>query len=214
MAGERTLPGLGLTAFWTLGDDTWKPGMDANIQKLSALAQPVVLSALAAAPGTPTDGDVHIASAAWAGIAAAQSIVIRDNAAWVEIVPSQGWSAYNVALAGLYRFNGSAWILATTGTVYQTKTAAFTLTDAELSGRHFITMNVAAAHNFTVPPDLTGTGALTVAAKGAGQTTFVAGVGVTIRSKGSNKKISATGVGVSLVPIATNEYFLFGDLAA
>ena len=35
MAGERTLPNMGLTAFWDLGDNTYKAGMDKNLLVLS-----------------------------------------------------------------------------------------------------------------------------------------------------------------------------------
>ena len=42
MAGEKTTPGFGLTAFWDEGSNGWKPGMDANLLKLSMATQPVI----------------------------------------------------------------------------------------------------------------------------------------------------------------------------
>ncbi len=218
MAGERNLPGLGLKAYWTLGSNGYKPDIDANMLLLSALVQPTVLSALAAAPGAPTDGDAYLASAVWSGIAAAQSIVIRDNAAWVEIVPGEGWTVYNKATNEPLRFDGAAWVadsvtVPETGITVVTKTAAYSLVDADLDGRKFMVMNLGAAHNLTVPPGLVGTEPLTVAQKGAGQTTFVPGAGVTIRSSDGNLKLRVAGSSASLVRIASDEYFLLGDLA-
>ncbi len=113
MAGERTLPGLGLTGFWDLGDNTFKSGMDTNLRLLSALVQPQVLSVLAAEPGSPTDGDIHLASAVWGG-AAIHDIVIRDNGAWVSITPQEGWSVYNRATDERLTFDGTAWNLPAT----------------------------------------------------------------------------------------------------
>jgi hypothetical protein len=49
---------------------------------------------------------------------------------------------------------------------------------------------------------------------GAGQTTIVATSGVTVRSSGGNLKIAAQYVAVSLIKIATNEWYCFGNLSA
>lgn len=80
-----------------------------------------------------------------------------------------------------------------------------------------VEMNVASANNLTVPPNSTiafptGTQIL-LSQYGAGTTTVVAGSGVTIRSADSMLDLRAQYSGATLVKIATNEWYLFGDLA-
>ena len=79
-----------------------------------------------------------------------------------------------------------------------------------------IEMNVAGANNLTVPPNASvafdvGT-IVEVFQYGAGQTTIVAGAGVTIRSSGGKLKLTGQYSGASLRKIATNEWALVGDI--
>lgn len=105
MAGERALPGLGLFGFWTLGSNGWKDQHDANLRKLSGLVQAKCLSFLAAVPGSPTDGDIHVLTDAPND----NAIAMRDNGAWVYITPFEGWMIFDVDTNCYYRFNGTAW---------------------------------------------------------------------------------------------------------
>lgn len=79
-----------------------------------------------------------------------------------------------------------------------------------------IEMNVATANNLAVP--LNSTIAFPVGTKidctqyGAGQTTIVANPGVTINSAGGALKLRLQYSGGTLVKIATNEWYLFGDI--
>jgi hypothetical protein len=96
----------------------------------------------------------------------------------------------------------------------QTASYTLALTDADL----LVEMNVASANNLTVPPSGTtnftiGT-QIQIAQYGAGQTTVVSGVGVTIRSAGSRLKLNQQYSGATLIKIATDEWYLFGDLSA
>lgn len=102
---ERTLPGLGLTGFWDLGQNEWNDGMDANIRKLSALSQLTVLSATTALPGSPTDGDIYIVPSG----GNANSVAVRDNGAWTYFVPVEGWRAWVRDTNMLVIFDGAAW---------------------------------------------------------------------------------------------------------
>lgn len=102
---ERTLPGLGLTGFWDLGQDEWNTGMDANIRVLSAVAQLSVISATTALPGSPADGDIYIVPSG----GNANEIAIRDLGAWVYIVPQEGWRAWVRDTDKLVIWSGSAW---------------------------------------------------------------------------------------------------------
>lgn len=107
MAGERTLPGIGLKGFWDLGS-AYKADMDTNLRSLSLHTQPFVLDSVGTEPGTPTDGEIYRATAAWGG-AADGDIVIRDNGAWVAFTPSEGWEFYDRTADAKIRFDGAAW---------------------------------------------------------------------------------------------------------
>jgi hypothetical protein len=96
------------------------------------------------------------------------------------------------------------------------QTASYTLVLGDAT--KLVEMNVASANNLTVPPNssvafATGTQIL-IAQYGAGQTTVVAGSGVTVRSSGGKLKLSGQYSGATLLKIATNEWYLFGDIAS
>lgn len=80
-----------------------------------------------------------------------------------------------------------------------------------------VEMNVGSANNLTVPPNTdvafpTGT-VIEIMQYGAGQTTIVAGAGVTLRSP-SGLKITTQYGAASLRKIATNEWAVEGRLGA
>jgi hypothetical protein len=96
----------------------------------------------------------------------------------------------------------------------QTASYTLVLSDAD----KLVETNVASANNLTVPLNssvafATGTQIL-LAQYGAGQTTIVATSGVTIRSNGGKLKLNARYSGATLVKIAENEWYLFGDIAS
>jgi hypothetical protein len=96
----------------------------------------------------------------------------------------------------------------------QTASYTLVLSDAD----KLVEMNVASANNLTVPLNSsvafsTGTQIL-LAQYGAGQTTIVATSGVTIRSNGAKLKLNAQYSGATLIKIAENEWYLFGDIAS
>jgi hypothetical protein len=96
----------------------------------------------------------------------------------------------------------------------QTASYTLVLSDAD----KLVEMNVGSANNLTVPLNSsvafsTGTQIL-LAQYGAGQTTIVATSGVTIRSNGAKVKLNAQYSGATLVKIAENEWYLFGDIAS
>ena len=81
-----------------------------------------------------------------------------------------------------------------------------------------ITMSNASANNFTVPPNSSvafGIGTqLNIAQLGAGQTTIVAGAGVTFNSAGTKLKLSAQYAVATCVKTDTNTWFVCGSLSA
>jgi hypothetical protein len=95
----------------------------------------------------------------------------------------------------------------------QTASYTLVLSDAD----KLVEINNASANNLTVPLNssvafATGTQIL-LAQYGAGQTTIVATSGVTIRSNGAKLKLNAQYSGATLIKIAENEWYLFGDIA-
>lgn len=99
-------------------------------------------------------------------------------------------------------------------TITNRQTASYTLVLADAD--KLVEMNVATANNLTVP--LNSSIAFPVGTKidlaqyGAGQTTVVATGGVTVRSAGGALKLAVQYSGATLVKIATNEWYLFGDI--
>lgn len=96
------------------------------------------------------------------------------------------------------------------------QTASYTLVLGDF-GKN-IRMNNASANNLTIPLNATvafpvGT-EIDICQYGAGQTTVVATGGVTIRSKSGNLKLTGQYSGATLKKIGTDEWMLFGDLAA
>jgi hypothetical protein len=96
----------------------------------------------------------------------------------------------------------------------QTASYTLVLSDAD----KLVEINNASANNLTVPLNSsvafsTGTQIL-LAQYGAGQTTIVATSGVTIRSNGGKLKLNAQYSGATLIKIATDEWYLFGDIAS
>lgn len=92
------------------------------------------------------------------------------------------------------------------------QTASYALVTGDAN--KLVEMNVATANNTTVPASVFTAGEqVLVSQYGAGQTTFVAGAGMTIRSNGAKLKLSAQYSGATLVFISASECYLFGDIA-
>lgn len=108
----RTLPGLGLVAYWEAGENNWKDGMDLNLLKLSVLSQLSVVSATVALPGAATNGMTYIVPT---GGADAGKIAVRDNGAWVMLTPIEGFLAYVRDTDKYMTFDGLAWADLATG---------------------------------------------------------------------------------------------------
>jgi hypothetical protein len=93
------------------------------------------------------------------------------------------------------------------------QTASYTLVAGDAD--KLVEMNVASANNLTVPASTFSAGTqILLAQYGAGQTTIVAGSGMTIRSNGGKLKLSARYSGATLVFISATEAYLFGDIAS
>lgn len=96
----------------------------------------------------------------------------------------------------------------------QTASYTLVLSDAD----KLVEMNVATANNLTIPLNSSvafsvGTQIL-LAQYGSGQTTIVPTSGVTVRSNGGKLKLNAQYSGATLIKIANDEWYLFGDITA
>ena len=105
---SRTLPGLGLTAGWSSGEDGWGSPMNANLILMSALCQLVAVNLLDTLPTTPADGEIYLLTASAA--ANPGMIAVRDDGVWRFIQPVTGWEAFVSTTAGRYRYVGGGWV--------------------------------------------------------------------------------------------------------
>lgn len=95
------------------------------------------------------------------------------------------------------------------------QTASYTLVLAD-AGK-VVEQNVASSNNLTVPPNssvafIVGT-VIEVFQYGAGQTTIVAGAGVTLRAPGGKLKLTSQYSSATLRKIGTDEWAVAGDLS-
>lgn len=217
---SRTLPNLGLTAFFALGEDGWDDEMSLNLLRLSVLAQGRVLSKVAAEPGAPSNGDVHILDETHA--THANQVAIRDDGAWVYVTPLSGWLLYNVAADYYEKFDGSVWAeLPISGggspsIAVSSETGDYTLEAGDANAYKLIDTSGGAA-TLTVPTNAavafpTGT-RIYVEQDGADSITIAGDSGVTVESRGGVFDIAGDhGVAV-LFKKGTNTWTLSGDLA-
>lgn len=209
---KRTLPGLGLTGFWPAGTNDWGDENDANLLLLSAITQGSVTSRSSALPGSPTQGMRYIVQDT--DPTNPNKIAVRDNGAWVYFAPLVGWSIYVTDESSYVRYNGSAWVSAT-GVVpitLEEELADYVLTDSDLAGNVIKKLNQAGANTVTVNSGLTGTEPVMLVQQGLGQTTVVAGSGVTIRSADAALKLRTRYSGATLIPDGADTYLLVGDI--
>jgi hypothetical protein len=91
------------------------------------------------------------------------------------------------------------------------QTASYTLVLGDAD--KLVEMNVATANNLTVPASVFSAGTqILLSQYGAGQTTIVAGAGMTIRSNGAKLKLNVQYSGATLIFLSGTEAYLFGDI--
>lgn len=225
----RTLPNLGLQAFFDLGEDGWKDETDLGFLKLSVLVQGVVDSIEAAEPGAPANGDVVILDETHA--THPNEIAIRDDGAWVYVVPVEGWMLYSTADSAFFRLEGGVWTefagggytdaqaraaISVAPSVVSTTTYTLVLADAY----GYIRLTHASGCDVTVPPNATEAFAIgtviTFRNAGAGISALVAGAGVTLNPRGGSGgslDFAEEGATVQIKKVATNEWDIIGGTA-
>lgn len=218
MAGERTLPGLGLHGFWTLGSGGYRTQHSGNLRTLSALTQCRVISRTTSLPGSPTVGDMYIVPT---GDANAEAIAIRDydtddsTEIWVYLTPSEGYFAWVEDDDEYVTFNGTVWgasftVPAAVTTSVDEKTASYTLVAGDFDGKKIIKMNLAGANTLTVPSGLSVTEPVHFIQSGLGATTITAS-GTTLNNKSGLVTDGVMSLG-SIIPDGADNYLVVGDL--
>lgn len=146
---SRTLPGLGLSGDWDLGENNWKNGMDANLLLLSVIVGGRVASRLSATPGAPAEGDIHIFKADHP--TQADKIAVYDEGAWVYFTPWNGLRLYSTADSARYEYTvANGWLLASVPSYNYGSFAVSGITANEVLMDHIVTT----AH--TLPDDFAG----------------------------------------------------------
>lgn len=216
---SRTLPNLGLIGFFDLGEDGWDDEMSANLLKMSVLTQATVLSKVAATPGSPTNGDVHIFDETHP--TQPNKIAIRDNGAWVYVTPAEGWLVYNQGADYYEKFNGTAWAQLVTGggsggSLPVTSQAGSSYTADIDDADTYIRFTSASAVAFTIPPnaDVAYDVGTVIAFEQAdtGVVTLTPGSGVTINSRAGALDTAGQFAVAQVKKVATNTWTAIGDL--
>ena len=102
---------------------------------------------------------------------------------------------------------------ATKNVTLERKTASYTLVAGD--NNKLIEMNVATANNVTIDNSIFSAGnQILVSQYGAGQTTFVAGSGVTLRSASVKLKLTGQYSMATIIAISATEFYIVGDLTA
>ncbi|AGH31476.1 hypothetical protein LOKG_00040 [Loktanella phage pCB2051-A] len=112
MAGERTLPGVGLKAGWTIGSNGYAPDIETNFRTISALMQAGVKSRTATLPGSPTVGDIYLVKSDDPTNPNKVAIWDTHNGGalqWNYVTPKSGWTIYVIDEAAAVTWNGTAW---------------------------------------------------------------------------------------------------------
>lgn len=217
----RTLPNLGLKAFYDLGEDGWKDDQDLNLLILSVLVQGTVLSKVSATPGAPSDGDVHIFDEDHP--THPNRIAIRDAGAWVYVLPVEGWLVYNQAMNYYERFDGALWAELATGGGGGGPATVVTIsaTDTDLLADHagqYLRFTSVSAKTLTVQDNATE--ALPADCEfhirnvGANDLTLIEDTAVTINPPNGGTLVIPTGGTATLKRVAEDEFDLMGQVVA
>lgn len=173
--------------------DVWPEGiLQARIPANDNSLRSEVLSKAAktianTAPGSPSDGDVHIVGAAWGGFSIGD-VVIRKSSTWLGYTPFSGWLKFNQADSKIYIFN-SSWseFAGGTGGLAPVTTEAGTshnITAAEVGS--FIRFTSTSAKTCTFLPNSTealpANGEWHIRNAAASNLTLTAGSGVTLNA--------------------------------
>ena len=112
------------------------------IRLLDGMVQLSILSRIIATPpGSPTDGSRYIVASGATGVWTGWDLNVAFwvDGAWMRLIPRVGWIAYSVADTAFYSWNGSAWVVLSSGGGSTTLTG-----DVTGSGTGTIALTIAA----------------------------------------------------------------------
>lgn len=218
---ERTMPGLGLRAFYAEGASDWGQPVSEDLRKLSVLVQLSVISRETALPDPGSDGDIYIVPDGAASNAG--EIALWDgeagSEAWVFIQPQEGWEAWVVDAALRLRFDGVAWVVVPRPGIAPIRTLDSTSHVLEFSDTgHIVEAIGPAAVTITIPPEATvafeiGT-LINITQVGTGVATVQAGSGVSLNGvTGGAVALDGQWSGVALVKRGADAWVVQGALA-
>lgn len=92
-------PNLGLQSGWSLDEDGWDIGMEADLRQLDTVVMGSIKDKdLTTPPGSPTDGDRYLvpagATGAWTGKANNLTVWQGQSIGWTFFQPKIGWRVY------------------------------------------------------------------------------------------------------------------------
>lgn len=199
------LQNIGLLAGWSLGENGWDVGLNANLRALDLFGMPVVQSVGSNTPPSTSNGVAYIVGTSGGGAWSGQSnkVARYNGTAWEFFTPMNGWQFYSVADLAPFRYDGSTWknsrdraiitdsttarnldnltdhnaYLRFTNTAAKTLTVRGNSTHAIRTGFQTVIANRAATGDITVTP----TGAASVNAPSGGTLVIAPGVTRTLQ---------------------------------
>lgn len=214
----RTLPNLGLQAFFNPGESGWDDEVSLNFLLLSVLVQGGVLETVSADPGSPANGDVYLFADDHPG--EPNKIAIRDDGEWIFVTPQAGWRVYDRDADVLKLFNGTIWTVFSSGGASLVSTQTGTSADLDPSHANgYRRWTSTGAKTLTVQPNATvaqpANGEWHIRnAAASGNLTIAAGSGVTISAPTGGTLVVAPGGTVTLKRVAENVFDLMGQVVA
>lgn len=210
---ERTLPGLGLTAFWDLGANGWNAEHDPDTRTVSVLCQCRVLSRATALPGSPTGGEVYLVP--HDAVSNADEIAAYDDATWVYFVPQDGFVVFVVDDQEYVRWDDTLgqWVpVAAQRLIAQT--TDYTLPAGFPCGGR-VRMDDTVSSDVTIPAEATAAFPdgfwFEIEQVGTGQTGVV-GAGAVVVNTPETSLLRARHCVVKVMKVGTDEWTLSGDI--
>ncbi|MBN2691993.1 MAG: DUF2793 domain-containing protein [Burkholderiaceae bacterium] len=156
-----TDPNLNLQYGWSLGENGWNIGMDANLAKLGAIVGLSVASrAVTDPPATAAEGDRYIiptgATGVWDGKTG--QIAVYTQANWAYYTPKTGWLAWVEAETALLVYSAGAWAAAATSSGGGSTAPSTDAVAAYINARDQISPNGSeeVGRRFILPPNSEG----------------------------------------------------------
>ncbi|PTX46999.1 uncharacterized protein DUF2793 [Gemmobacter caeni] len=214
---STTIPGIGIEARWAEGENGWKPGMDENLVRLSALTQmsvPSVTAALSTANGVQIAPPSH---------ANAGQVALSVGGAWWYYAPFQGMRVWVRDVQSWFVFDGSAWVRESGAAhvISPVVSASRLVTESEFAVGATIEVSSETDVVLTVPgpgttaPQLGASVArrpITVIRTGAGNVSVAAAAGSTLMSAGNAFRAREQGSAFVIIPLTGDRYSVQGDV--